>query len=57
MKIKYLKDTHDSKVGDVKEIQDVQASVLVKLGLAEIFTEPKKAAPRKPKNEQAHQDE
>lgn len=52
MKIKYLKDTHDSKFGDVKEIQDVQASVLVKLGLAEVFTEPKKTTPRKPKVDQ-----
>lgn len=49
MKIKYLKDTHDSKVGDVKEIQDAQANVLMKLGLAEVFTEPKKTTPRKPK--------
>lgn len=49
MKIKYLKDTHDSKVGDVKEIQDAQAKVLVQLGLAEIYTEPKKPTPRKPK--------
>lgn len=51
MKIKYLKNTHDSKVGDVKEIQDAQPNVLVKLGLAEIHTEPKKPTPRKPKTQ------
>lgn len=46
MKIKYLKMTHDSTTGDVKEIPDFQANVLIKLGVAEAFTEPKKAAPK-----------
>lgn len=46
MKIKYLKDTHDSKVGDVKEIQDHQANVLIKLNFAEIYQEQKKPIPK-----------
>ncbi|ENX29136.1 MULTISPECIES: hypothetical protein [Acinetobacter] len=55
MKIKYLKMTHDSNIGDVKEIPDFQANVLLKIGIAEVYTEPKKASPRakkkiKPKN-------
>ncbi len=46
MKIKYLKDTHDSKVGDVKEIQEHQANVLIKLNFAEIYQEQKKPTPK-----------
>ena len=46
MKIKYLKETHDSKVGDVKEIPDIQANVLVKLNIAENYQEQKKPTPR-----------
>lgn len=46
MKIKYLKETHDSKVGDVKEIQDHQANVLIKLNFAEIYQEQKKPSPK-----------
>lgn len=37
MKIKYLKPTHDSNTGDIKEILDIQANVLVKIGTAEII--------------------
>lgn len=37
MKIKYLKMTHDSNIGDVKEIPDFQANVLLKIGIAESF--------------------
>lgn len=51
MKIKYLKTTHDSNVGDVKEIPDSQANVLIKLKVAEVYTEPKKAAPRAKKED------
>lgn len=46
MKIIYLKETHDSNVGDVKEIPDIQANVLVKLNIAEIYQEPKKPTPK-----------
>ena len=39
MKIKYLKNTHDSSVGDVKEVPDFQANILVKIGIAEAYLE------------------
>lgn len=39
MKIKYLKDTHDSRIGDVKEIPEVPANVLIQLGIAEVFSD------------------
>ena len=51
MKIKYLKTTHDSNVGDVKEIPDFQANVLLKIGVAEAYVEPKKAAPKAKKED------
>lgn len=38
MKIKYLKTTHDSNVGDVKEIPDFQANVLLKIGVVEVYS-------------------
>lgn len=41
MKIKYLKKTHDSLIGDVKEVRDGQANLLIRLGIAEIFKEKK----------------
>lgn len=55
MKIKYLKPTHDSNTGDIKEIPDTQADVLVKIGFAELYQEPKKAD-QKPKKEVKTQD-
>lgn len=51
MKIKYLKMTHDSNIGDVKEIPDFQANVLIRLKVAEAYTEPKKAAPKAKKDD------
>ena len=39
MKIKYLQNTHDSLVGDVKDIQDLQANILILRGFAEIYVE------------------
>lgn len=51
MKIKYLKTTHDSSIGDVKEIPDFQANVLLKIGFAEVYKEPKKAAPKAKKED------
>ena len=41
MKIKYLKKTHDSNIGDVKEVPNFQANVLVKIGIAEAYLEDK----------------
>lgn len=49
MKIKYLKITHDSNVGDVKEVPDFQANVLLKIGVAEVYTEPKKSSTKSEK--------
>ena len=40
MQIKYLKKTHDSDVGDVKDIPDMQAAVLIVLCIAEAYQEP-----------------
>ncbi|WP_180003333.1 MULTISPECIES: hypothetical protein [unclassified Acinetobacter] len=51
MKIKYLKMTHDSNVGDIKEIPDFQANVLLKIGVAEAYVEPKKTAPKAKKED------
>lgn len=42
MKIKYLKDAPQGKVGEVKEVYDPSAKVLIKLGFAEEFVEPVK---------------
>lgn len=54
MMLHYLKKTHDSNVDDVKEVDDMQAKVLIKLGLAKehVKTPEKrqKTAP-KPKSE------
>lgn len=41
MLIKYLKDTHDSFAGDVKEVPDEQANVLILLEVAEAVPEKK----------------
>ena len=46
MKVKYLKDTHDSLVGDIKDVPDMAANVLIKIGVAEAYVEPKKTAPK-----------
>lgn len=40
MKIKYLKDTHDSKAGDIKVIPDIHANILIQLGFVEAFEKP-----------------
>lgn len=47
MKVKYLKDTHDSKVGDEKEIPDYAANVLILLGVAEKIRPETTAAKKK----------
>lgn len=51
MKIKYLKTSHNANIGDVKEIPDFQANVLIKIGVAEVYKEPKKAAPKAKKED------
>lgn len=53
MKIKYLKVMHNAKVGDVLEVTDFEANILIKTGVAEEFKEPvKKAPPKKTKSEE-----
>lgn len=50
MKIEYLKKMHDANVGDIKELPDLAANVLIKIGVAKPYEEQKKA-PVKPKKE------
>lgn len=42
MKIKYLKDAPNANAGDVSEVVDNQAKVLIRLGIAEVYSEPKR---------------
>ena len=54
MMLHYLKKTHDSNVDDVKEVDDMLAKVLIKLGLAnELVKTPEKRqkTATKPKSE------
>ncbi|MBF7685979.1 hypothetical protein I2F17_09135 [Acinetobacter sp. B10A] len=37
MKIKYLQQMHDANVGDVKEVTDFEANILIKTGVAKKF--------------------
>jgi hypothetical protein len=50
MKIEYLQGMHDANVGDIKEVTDFEANILIKTGVAKPYEEPKKA-PSKPKKE------
>ncbi|HCW3712192.1 hypothetical protein [Acinetobacter baumannii] len=50
MKIEYLKQMHDANVGDIKDVPDLAANVLIKIGVAMPYEEQKKA-PAKPKKE------
>lgn len=50
MKIEYLKVMHNANVGDVLEVTDFEANILIKTGVAKPYEEPKKAA-TKPKKE------
>ncbi|HEE6636172.1 hypothetical protein NYY68_01725 [Acinetobacter baumannii] len=50
MKIEYLQVMHDANVGDIKEVTDFEANILIKTGVAKPYEEPKKA-PSKPKKE------
>ena len=50
MKIKYLKVMHNANVGDVREVTEFEANILIKTGVAEAFEESKKAT-RKAKTE------
>ena len=48
MKVKYLKQMHNAKIGDVLEVTDFEANILIKTGVAEAYEEAKKAI-QKPK--------
>ena len=50
MKIEYLQVMHDAEVGEVKEVEDFAANILIKTGVAKPYEEPKKAT-SKPKKE------
>ncbi|WP_171493079.1 hypothetical protein [Acinetobacter junii] len=50
MKIEYLKVMHNANVGDVLEVTDFEANILIKTGVAKPYEEPKKAT-SKPKKE------
>ena len=50
MKIEYLKVMHNANVGDVFEVTDFEANILIKTGVAKPYEEVKKAA-NKPKKE------
>ncbi|WP_171492168.1 hypothetical protein [Acinetobacter soli] len=50
MKIEYLKVMHNANVGDVLEVTDFEANILIKTGVAKPYEESKKA-PTKPKKE------
>ena len=41
MKIKYLKIMHNANPGEVREVTDFEANILIKTGVAEAFVEPK----------------
>ena len=47
MEIKYLKETHDSAVGDIRTLDDHQARVLIALGFAELHEKKPAAKPSK----------
>lgn len=50
MKIKYLKIMHNAEVGDVLEVTDFEANILIKTGVAEEFKEPVKKTTTKAKS-------
>ncbi len=50
MKIEYLQVMHDAEVGEVKEVEDFAANILIKTGVAKPYEEPKKAANRTKKD-------
>lgn len=49
MKVKYLKIMHNANVGDVLEVTDFEANILIKTGVVEEFKEPEKKLATKTK--------
>ena len=54
MKIKYLKVMHNAIVGDVVEVTEFEANILIKTGVAEVYEDPKKTT-RKTKTDTTEQ--
>lgn len=52
MKIKYLKVTHNANVGDVLEVTNFEANILIKIGVAEEYKEPKTKAKKEVKEQE-----
>ena len=50
MKVKYLKVMHNANIGDVLEVTEFEANILIKTGVAKPYEEPKKAANRTKKD-------
>ncbi len=44
MQVKYLKDAPLNKSGDITDVPDMQANILIRLGIAEHYETPKKKA-------------
>lgn len=42
MKVKYLKDAPLNKIGDVADVMDTHANVLIRAGIAEHYEAPKR---------------
>ena len=42
MKIEYLQVMHDANVGDIKEVTDFEANILIKTGVAKPYEELKR---------------
>ena len=51
MKVKYLKDAPLASAGTVADVLDTHANVLIRRGIAEAYTEPKKKAKPSKKTE------
>ncbi len=56
MKVKYLKVMHNANVGDVLEVTDFEANILIKAGVAEEFKKSAKKTTAKAKLNTAEQE-
>ena len=43
MKVQYLKKMHNAEIGDVIDVKDYEAKVLIATKVAKVYVEPKKA--------------
>lgn len=39
MKLHYIQNTHDAQIGDIREVENPQAHVLILLGIAKEYVE------------------